>query len=372
MNIKNLLTPSRKDKDHKQILENVFTSACIPAKICQINIGPTFTQYVIQVNGAVKTKDILQLKDKIVLETDSPDKTIRIQCPVPNTNYIGIEIPNKVREVIDFENNYEVIKTLGTTSKLNIPIGVDVKGEIFKYDIVYMPHMLIAGSSGSGKWNFLDQIILSLLATKSPDELRFVFVDTHRVQLAKYNSIPYLASPIITDAEQGVKALVWLTEEMERRYKLLEQNRTRNVAMFNEQVGYTAIPAIIFMVGEFMELMLCNPTVVEKCVIRVAQLAKAVDIHMILPTSRPDKRFITGLIKANIPTRVAFSVVTGEDSKVILDVEGAENLLGKGDMLFEPPTEAKPIRLQGIYVSEETVSKVVKQCKNPKREWFLY
>jgi S-DNA-T family DNA segregation ATPase FtsK/SpoIIIE len=248
-------------------------------------------------------------------------------------------------------------------SRREIVLGKDVSGTPVVYDIAKMPHLLVAGATGSGKSVFLHSIIFSLLFRCSPQECQFIFVDPKRVELVHYAGIPHLKSPVITDTAKSPAMFRWLVSEMERRYKLFEQAKVRNIEGYNEKTGFQVMPYIVVIVDELAEIMIADPQAVEKSIVRLAQLARAVGIHLVLTVQRPSTDVITGLIKANIPCRVAFNVTSQVDSRVIIDQPGADKLLGKGDMLFVPPDASKPIRIQGSFISDKEISNVVNYLK---------
>lgn len=353
-------------KERAKIIVDTLGSFGIDSRFTQINYGPTFTQYVLSIPDKKSLPRIASLHHDIALGVNSVTGSVRMQCPIPGTDNIGVEIPNNKSVVIPLDDIEDDLSKWDNLTYLKIPLGIDVKGKLVKYDITRMPHMLIAGATGSGKSQFLHSTILSLMKTKSSTNVKFILVDPKRVEFGLYKDSSYLATSIIFDLEEGVKALLWLVEEMERRYKLLEQARTRNVRNFNEKAGSIVLPFIVVIIDEFSSIMTFDPVTVEKCIMRVAQLAKATNLHMVLSTSRPSKNIYTRLIKANIPTRAAFSVASYVDSKVIIDQPGAEKLMGKGDMLFVPPDSAKPIRLQGIYVSDQDIDNELSRQKVPQ------
>ena len=252
----------------------------------------------------------------------------------------------------------------GVKSKLGIVLGKDVGGKSITYNIAKMPHLLIAGATGSGKSIFIHNLMFSILFKTTPQECKFILVDPKRVELVLYNGMPHLLSPVVTDTDKAPSVFKWAVTEMMRRYDLLEAAKVRNIEAYNEKSGFQALPYIVIIVDELAEIMVADPAAVEKSIIRIAQLARAVGIHLVLALQRPSTNIITGLIKANIPTRVAFNVTSQVDSRVIIDQPGAEKLLGMGDMLFVPPDDSKPRRIQGAYVDEKEIGRVVKWLKD--------
>ncbi|NTV79677.1 MAG: DNA translocase FtsK, partial [Clostridiales bacterium] len=248
--------------------------------------------------------------------------------------------------------------------KLAVTLGLDVSGKPIIADIGKMPHVLIAGQTGSGKSVCVNTFLASILFRASPSEVKFIMVDPKRVELTGYNDIPHLLSPVIVDTDKVLSALRWLTREMDRRYELFAQAGARNIDSYNEMSGFQALPYIVLLIDELADVMLLSPVEVEDAITRIAQMSRAVGIHMVLATQRPSVNVITGLIKANIPTRIAFAVSSQIDSRVIMDTQGAEKLLGKGDMLYLPPDQAKPARIQGAFVNDEEIKKLVSFIKN--------
>jgi len=268
----------------------------------------------------------------------------------------SIEVPNNNRVTVHFKSLLVSEPMKAMKSKLGIVLGKDVGGRTYVYEIGKMPHLLVAGATGSGKSVFLHSILFSILYRATPQECKFVLVDPKRVEFTHYSNIPHLLTPVVTDIDKAPSVFKWAVMEMSRRYKLFEKARARNIDSYNEKSGFQALPYIIIVVDELGEIMIADPAGVEKSIIRLAQLARATGIHLVLSVQRPSTNVITGLIKANIPCRIAFNVSSQVDSRVIIDQPGAEKLLGSGDMLFVPPDAAKPIRLQGPMVTEKEIS----------------
>jgi S-DNA-T family DNA segregation ATPase FtsK/SpoIIIE len=287
---------------------------------------------------------------------------IRIEAPIPGKALVGVEVPNQVKAVVSLKEillskNYKERK-----SNLNMALGKDVSGASWIFDITKMPHLLVAGATNSGKSVCLNTIIVSLMYQNTPDDLRFIMVDPKRVELVGYNGMPYLMAPVITDVPKTINALKWCLNEMDRRFDILSQSGQRNIQLYNE-AHEIKMPYLVFVIDELADLMVAASKDIEGSIIRLAQMARAVGIHLILATQRPSVDVITGLIKANMPARIAFSVASSTDSRTILDSLGAEKLLGRGDMLFMNAELSKPVRLQGAYMSDEEIRKIVKYVK---------
>ncbi len=360
----------------KQTLQNFG----VKVEITDISCGPAVTRYELKPELGVKVSKIVSLADDIKLSLAAAD--IRIEAPIPGKSAIGIEVPNKeagsvyLRELIEneaFKNN---------TSKIAFAAGKDIAGKTIVADIAKMPHLLIAGATGSGKSVCINTIIMSILYKARPDEVKMIMVDPKVVELSTYNGIPHLLLPVVTDPKKAAGALNWAVDEMTKRYKLFANMGVRNLKGYNDAVEKTEVkegevpveklPQIVIIVDELADLMMVAPGEVEDAICRLAQLARAAGIHMVIATQRPSVNVITGLIKANVPSRIAFSVSSGVDSRTILDMNGAEKLLGKGDMLYFPSNIPKPIRVQGAFVSDEEVSRVVDFLKENMTEEVQY
>jgi S-DNA-T family DNA segregation ATPase FtsK/SpoIIIE len=300
----------------------------------------------------------------LALATEAPGGQIRIEAPIPGRNLVGLEIPNRSLELVSLRTMLESKKMQETKSKLAVPLGLNVSGEPIIADISKMPHILIAGTTGSGKSVMVNAFISSILFRASPSEVKFIMIDPKRVELTGYNDIPHLLSPVIVEADQSVSALKWALKEMDKRYTKFAEAGVKNLDSYNELAGFQAIPYIVIVMDELADLMALAPVEVEDSIARLAQMARATGIHLVLATQRPSVDVITGLIKANIPCRIAFNVSSGIDSKVIIDGPGAEKLLGKGDMLYVPPDQAKPTRIQGTFVSDQDVKRLVNFIKS--------
>ena len=346
------------------IIEKTLESFGITANIVEVNLGPAVTQYAIQVALGTKLSKITGLERDLALALSAPTGAIRIEAPIPGRNLVGIELPNKSPEFVPIKRILESDEMASKKSKLSVTLGLDVAGKPIIADIGKMPHVLIAGQTGSGKSVCVNTFLASILFRASPSEVKFIMVDPKRVELTGYNDIPHLLSPVIVETDKVLSALRWLTREMDRRYELFAQAGARNIDTYNEMSGFQALPYIVLLIDELADVMLLSPVEVEDAITRIAQMSRAVGIHMVLATQRPSVNVITGLIKANIPTRIAFAVSSQIDSRVIMDTQGAEKLLGKGDMLFLPPDQAKPARIQGAFINDVEVKKLVDFIKN--------
>lgn len=344
-------------------LEQTFQSFGVDARVVKANLGPAVTKYEIEPAIGVKVSKIVSLTDDIALALAARD--IRMEAPIPGKSLIGIEVPNSKISPVSFSEIVDA--ALQSDKLLEVPLGRDVEGAISTADLSKMPHLLIAGSTGSGKSVGMNVIICSLLMKAYPEEVKFLMIDPKKVELTMYNEIPHLLAPVVTNPRKAAKALNQVVEEMERRYEKFAEMNVRNQESYNEQVeilnqeegtGYEKMPKIVVFIDELADLMLVAGNEVENSIIRLAQMARAAGIHMIIATQRPSVDVITGIIKANIPSRLAFAVTSGTDSRTILDANGAEKLLGKGDMLFQPISMNKPIRVQGAYISDSEVERI--------------
>jgi S-DNA-T family DNA segregation ATPase FtsK/SpoIIIE len=353
------------DVDKKsKIIKDTLKSFGIEVDIGEPKVGPAVTQYTLQPKSVTKISKIASLHDNLALALASPTGSVRIEAPIPGKAAIGIEVPNSNRTNVFLKPLLNSDSMKGLKSKLGIVLGKDVGGKTHVYDIARMPHMLIAGTTGSGKSIFIHNIILSILFRANPQEVKFILVDPKRVEFNHYVGIPHLITPVVTDMDKAPSVFRWAVVEMDRRYKLFEQAKVSNIDQYNERSGIQAMPYIMIVVEEFGEIMMKDPAGVQKSVIRIAQLARATGMHLVLAVQRPSIDIVTGLIKANISCRVAFNVTSQIDSRVIIDQPGAEKLLGMGDMLFIPPDASKPTRLQGAFVRPEEVEAVVKFLKS--------
>lgn len=378
----NLLEPDRgaptsgDTKVNSAIIKKTLENFNIEVVMSEINIGPTVTQYTLKPAEGVKLSKITGLSNDLSLALAS--HPIRIEAPIPGRSLVGIEIPNKARAQVRLRNLIEGPDFQKSLSNLVLALGRDVSGLPVYTDLAKMPHLLVAGSTGTGKTIFLNSLILSLLyqpstpfKSASPESLRFILIDPKRVEFPVYNNLPHLLCPVIYNAKQTISALKWLTEEMERRFDLLSEANARDIASFNELTlkdGSPPLPFIVLIIDELADLMAAKGREIEAGIVRLAQMARAVGIHLIVATQRPSVEVITGLIKANITSRVTFQVASQIDSRTVLDTAGAEKLLGSGDLLYVSAEIAKPKRIQGSYVSEKEVRKVVKHVMSKKEE----
>ncbi|HMD89453.1 MAG TPA: DNA translocase FtsK 4TM domain-containing protein [Anaerolineaceae bacterium] len=353
------------DQDRAHLIEETLASFGSPAHVVDISRGPTVTQFGVEPefienrNGRtrVRVSKIVSLADDLALALAAP--RIRIQAPVPGRNYVGIEVPNPeisrvtLREVLESEAFQKV------RAVLRFALGQDVAGRSIATDLSLLPHLLIAGTTGSGKSVCVNSILCCLLMNNTPVDLRVVLVDPKRVELTNYNGIPHLLAPVVVEAERVVGALQWMQREMDARYHKFAQAGVRNIHEYNQKQSNDHLPFLVVVIDELADLMMLAPDETERSITRLAQLARATGIHLILATQRPSVDVVTGLIKANFPARIAFAVASNVDSRVILDQPGAERLLGRGDMLYQAPDASAPVRLQGTYVSESEIQRLV-------------
>ncbi|HEX6976962.1 MAG TPA: DNA translocase FtsK [Patescibacteria group bacterium] len=351
-------------KGNAHIIEQTLESFGITARVVEVNLGPAVTQYALEVALGTKLSKITALERDMARALASPTGQIRIEAPIPGRSLVGIELPNRAPEFVPLKKMMESEILTSSSSKLSVSLGFDVTGKPVVADIGRMPHVLIAGQTGSGKSVCINTFLSTLLFRASPSEVKLILVDPKRVELTGYNGIPHLLAPVIVEPEKVISALRWVMAEMDRRYKLFAQAGVRNIDAYNEMSGFQALPFIILFIDELADIMLFSPVEVEDAITRIAQMSRATGIHMVLATQRPSVDVITGLIKANIPARIAFAVSSLVDSRVILDTPGAEKLLGKGDMLYLPPEQAKPMRIQGAYVSDKEITSLVTFLKN--------
>jgi len=334
----------------------------ISVSMQEVHVGPTVMQYTLKPADGVKLSKITSLKNDIALALAAP--AVRIEAPIPGKSLVGIEIPNASRATVHLREIMESDVFKSEPSKLKIPLGRDVSGKPMIGDLAKMPHLLIAGATGSGKSVGLNSFLLAFLYNNSPKDLRFIMIDPKQVELSTYNGLPHLLTPVITDPEKAATALRWAVAEMNRRYKVCAESGHRNIADYNgDKKTAEKMPKIVIVIDELADLMMSAQKEVEASICRIAQMARAVGMHLIVATQRPSVDVITGLIKANIPTRIAFTVASNVDSRTILDGVGAEDLLGNGDMLFLSGTMGKPVRIQGIYVSSKEIEKVTNRLK---------
>lgn len=351
----------RKNAD---VIEKTLESFGIRAHVEEVNPGPAVTQYAMKLAQGTKISKITSLTSDLALALAAPTGQVRIEAPIPGRDMVGLEIPNRGLEFVTLKRMLLSEPFQKTKSKLSVALGLDVSGNPLIGDIAKMPHVLIAGTTGSGKSVLLNAWICSLLYRTTPAEVRLILIDPKRVEMVGYNGIPHLLTPVIVETDKILSSLRWAMQEMERRYKQFAEVGVRNLDSFNELSGFQALPYIVIFIDELADLMAYAPVEVEDTICRIAQMARATGIHLVLATQRPSVDVVTGLIKANVPARIAFSVSSMMDSRVVIDTPGAERLLGRGDMLYVPPDQAKPMRIQGTFVSEKEVTKVVEFFKN--------
>ncbi len=348
-------------KKNIEVIQSTLESFNIKAHVSEVHKGPAVTQYALTIARGIKLSKINALQSDLALALAAPQGQIRIEAPIPGRDLVGIEIPNRSLEFVSLRDMLISPAMQGNRSKTVVSLGLDVSGSACVVDISKMPHVLIAGTTGSGKSVLINAFISSILFRASPEEVKFIMVDPKRVELTPYNGIPHLLTDVITDVDKVVNALHWAVVEMERRYKVFQEVGVKNISSYNESKAFQAMPYIIVIVDEMADIMMSkNAGDVENHIVRLAQMARAVGIHLVLATQRPSVNVLTGLIKANIPARIAFQVTSMIDSRVIIDSPGAEKLLGKGDMLFIPPDVAKPKRIQGAFVSDKEITDLLK------------
>jgi len=350
-------------KKSAAIIEKTLDSFGIQARVAEVNGGPAVTQYALEISAGTKISKIANLQHDLALALATPTGTVRIEAPIPGKSLVGIEVPNRSLEIVGLKQILASDEMARHKSKLAVVLGRDTSSKPMVVDLDRMPHCLIAGTTGSGKSIMLNAVINSLLFRNSPMELKLILIDPKRVELTNYNSIPHLLTPVITEPEKILSSLKWAMAEMDRRYKLFQSVGVRNIVSYNEMSGFQALPYIVIIVDELADLMMFAPVEIEDAITRIAQLARATGIHLVVATQRPSVDVITGLIKANIPCRIAFNVSSMVDSRVILDGPGAEKLLGRGDMLFLPPDASKPMRIQGAFVQDSEINNLIKYLK---------
>ncbi|MCX6816958.1 MAG: DNA translocase FtsK [Candidatus Beckwithbacteria bacterium] len=346
-------------KANADTIERTLDSFGIKASIKEVNYGPAVTQYCIEIAKGTKLSKITSLQNDLALALAAPQGQIRIEAPIPGRSYVGLELPNRSLEIVPLKEMLAKKALKEEKSKLAFPLGLDVSGELVTSDIDKMPHVLIAGATGSGKSVCINSIISTILFRCSPEEVKLILVDPKRVELTLYNDVPHLLTPVIVEPEKVVSALKWAISEMDRRYKIFAEVGVRNIAGYNELSGFQALPYILIVIDELADIILYAPSDVEDAITRLAQMARATGIHLVLATQRPSVDVLTGLIKANINFRISFNVNSMVDSRVIIDSPGAEKLLGRGDMLYIPPDQAKPTRIQGTFISVKDTTALV-------------
>jgi DNA segregation ATPase FtsK/SpoIIIE, S-DNA-T family len=359
--------------DQSRMLEETLANFGIQAKVIEVHHGPVITRYDLQPAPGVKVSRIVNLADDLALALAA--RGLRLEAPIPGKAAIGVEVPNQEAQIVTFRDVLDA-KIFWNSSRLSVGLGTDIAGETVLADLSKMPHLLVAGATGSGKSVCINTLIMSILYKAYPDEVKFIMIDPKMVELSMYNGIPHLMAPVVTEAKKAAGILKIVVNEMERRYKLFAEARVRDLDKYNAQVGETeALPYIVVIIDELADLMMLAPVEVEDCICRLAQMARATGIHLVVATQRPSVDVITGLIKANISSRISFAVSSQIDSRTILDSAGAERLLGRGDMLFSPIGSMKPRRVQGALVNEKEIEAVIEHWKSqgePKyQEHFL-
>ncbi|HEX6507399.1 MAG TPA: DNA translocase FtsK [Chloroflexota bacterium] len=353
------------DLEYKaQRIQETLASFNVGARVVAYHCGPVVTQFDVQPDRGVKVKSITALQNDLALALAAP--TIRIQAPVPGKPVVGVEIPNSAASMVTLRDLLESDAFRAVPAPLKVVLGKDVAGNPGVIDLAKMPHLLIAGATGSGKSVCVNALISCLLYSNTPEQVRLMMVDPKMVELTVYNGVPHLLSPVVTQMDKVVGMLQWALREMERRYQLFADNTVRNILRYNEKMqanGFKRLPYIVVIVDELADLMMVAPEDVEDAVCRLAQLARAAGIHLVIATQRPSVDVVTGLIKANFPARIAFQMTSQVDSRTILDTVGAEKLLGRGDMLYMPPDAPRPTRLQGANVTDQEIERLVEFWK---------
>ncbi len=360
------VAPGGEDAVHRrneEIITKKLQGFNIPAQIVGRNAGPVVTQYEVQPAPDIKVSRIEALADDLAMALAA--RSLRIEAPIPGKSAVGIEIPNKDFNIVALRRILEEVDVKASGSRLTFALGRDVAGKAQAVDLAKMPHLLIAGATGSGKSVMVNALITSLLCEATPDDVRMILMDLKRVELASYNGLPHLLVPVITEPERAKAALKWAVNEMESRYRRFAGASARNIRAYNETRvdEVDRLPYIVIVVDELADLMMREGKNVEDPIVRLAQKARATGIHMVLATQRPSVNVVTGLIKANFPSRIAFAMASQIDSRTILDAPGAEDLIGRGDMLYQPSDLPRPMRLQGVFVSDPEIGRVVEHWK---------
>jgi DNA segregation ATPase FtsK/SpoIIIE, S-DNA-T family len=351
-------------KRNVRVIEGTLSTFGVEARVIGVNTGPAVTQYELQPAAGVQVRKVVSLHNDLSLALAA--SPLRIEAPIPGKAAIGIEVPNRAASLVTIREVVESTAFKSGSHALGIVLGNDVAGQAISGDLTRMPHLLIAGATGQGKSVCINSLVCSLLLQATPSQLRLLMIDPKRVELTGYNGLPHLATPVIVEAHQAATALRWAVAEMDRRYKLLSAEGVRNIAGYNQRAQERRarpLPYIVVVIDELADLMMVAAGEIEELVCRIAQLARAVGIHLVIATQRPSTDIITGLIKANIPSRIAFAVGSQVDSRVILDTGGAEKLLGRGDMLYQPVDAGKPTRIQGAFISDKEVEGLVRFWK---------
>ena len=357
------------DLGKAKVLIETLNNFSIPVELTGVSHGPAVTRFEIRPASGIKVSRVASYADDIAMALSA--ESVRIEAPIPGKNAVGVEVPNEKKELVHLRDILQSDDVRKSTKRLIVGLGKDNSGRFIVADLAKMPHVLIAGQTGSGKSVCINAIIVSILYRSTPDEVKMIMIDPKMVELNVYNTIPHLLVPVVTDPRKAAGALDWAVAEMDRRYKLFSSVGAKNIESYNahlsQEGGETPMPQIVIIIDELADLMMTSPKEVEDSINRLAQLARAAGMHLVIATQRPSVNVITGLIKANIPTRIAFTVASGVDSRTILDSIGAEKLLGNGDMLYLPPNKNKPMRLQGAWVSEEEVQDIVDYISSGER-----
>jgi len=348
--------------ERAKVIEHTLANFKIEATCVNSVVGPRVTRYELKIGPGINVSKIHGLADNLALELAV--KAVRIEAPIPGKSAVGIEVPNASPQLVTLRSNLESQLNQSSNHPLTVGLGRDIAGNPVVANLAKMPHLLVAGATGSGKSVCLNALIISLLLRNSPDTLRMILIDPKRVEMTNYQDVPHLACPVVHDVNEAQSALKWVVAEMDRRYRVLEKARARNIGAFNSQARPSEqLPYIVVIIDELADLMMLAGQVIEKLICRIAQLSRAVGIHLVIATQRPDVKVITGTIKANVPSRIAFAVVSHIDSRTILDGSGADKLLGSGDMLFAPIGENVPLRVQGAFVADDEIDQVVEWCR---------
>jgi S-DNA-T family DNA segregation ATPase FtsK/SpoIIIE len=376
-------TADGRDAEHTMAaLERTFHNFGVPASVGSAHRGPTVTMYEVEVEAGTKVNKVLSLADDIAYALATPD--VRIIAPIPGKSAIGVEVPNKVRDFVMLGDVLASKAAREVSRPLFVGLGKDVHGRSVLVNLGEMPHLLIAGATGAGKSSLINTFVASALMRTTPDEVKLVLIDPKRVELSHFADIPHLLTPVIVHPKKAAEALAWVVREMEMRYEALATVGMRDIEAYNagqaegtlrippgQESGFGRLPFILIVIDELADLMMVAPRDVEDAICRIAQMARAVGIHLVVATQRPSVDVVTGLIKANIPSRIAFMTASQADSRVILDVGGAEKLVGHGDMLFQPANVSKAVRIQGAWVTEKEIEAVTEWCRKQRRPEFV-
>ncbi|MCL4377493.1 MAG: DNA translocase FtsK [Actinobacteria bacterium] len=374
------LSPSLYKQDIKEnifILNNLFRDFNLAAKVSSVVRGPSVTLYELTLSPGVKVQRLLSLEDDFCVALGSSD--IRILTPIPGKSAIGIEVPNKIKSIVTLGDVYSLYNSPVSKEILRVPLGKNLSGDVVYMDINHMPHLLIAGATNSGKSSCINSIVISLLLKIKPSEVKFIMIDPKMVELSIYNGIPHLLAPVVVNPKKASTALSWAVDEMENRLKVLSDYNCKNLEQFNSEVEknksrdphLVKLPYVLIIIDELADLMIVSASEVEESINRIAQMGRAVGIHLIIATQRPSVNVITGVIKANIPSRIAFNVASNTDSRVILDIPGAEKLIGRGDMLYSPVSFSRPERIQGAFVTTGEIEIITDYIKDQKGSSYL-